>query len=405
MAIVAICLTATADEQSAWEQARPVERGDPQVAGALAGHYGLDSGDHIRVRIYQRDDLSGDYVVSPSGSIVMPILGTFDVAGHEEEQISREIAQAAQKAMERSVDVVVEVTQRRPIYVIGYVEHPGVYPFALGMTVVHAMSLAGGTYRPPQSQASEIVREFGNLEQSSTLKHDITRLARLKTERDGRPFTEVPAALLEVASDAEAHELVIAEQHIQAIEAEGRKIQSDAAVRALQLAEEELGHLTDKIAQIDKQIALNSTEASVEQDLASRGFVGKTKLNELNTSNAALKVSKLDALANIARAQQAVETIKNQIATADVTRRRDLDEQITTLTAQIDSLRTSIQNTHEVVENAAERDRLGRRASGEPHLVYTIMRHTAKGYVFLLVSDVAPLLPGDVLRVSAKAEQ
>jgi hypothetical protein len=231
----------------------------------------------------------------------------------------------------------------------------------------------------------------------------------VKTERDGRPFTEVPAALLEIASDAEAHELLIAEQHIQAIEAEGRKIQSDAAVRALQLAEEELGHLTDKIAQIDKQIALNSTEASVEQDLeqdlASRGFVGKTKLNELNTSNAALKVSKLDALANIARAQQAVETIKNQIATADVTRRRDLDEQITTLTAQIDSLRTSIQNTREVMENGAERDRLGRRASGEPHLVYTIMRHTAKGYVFLLVSDVAPLLPGDVLRVSAKAQQ
>jgi polysaccharide export outer membrane protein len=126
---------------------------------AAATSYKLGSGDSIRVITFGEDQLTGEFRISDSGRISLPLLGEVAVAGLSVEQISTKIASLLeQKKIFKSPSVSVEVTTYRPIFILGEVNKPGEYPFQPGMTLLSAVSVAGGfTYRAVDSYAS-IVR-------------------------------------------------------------------------------------------------------------------------------------------------------------------------------------------------------------------------------------------------------
>jgi protein involved in polysaccharide export with SLBB domain len=349
------------------------------------GRYLLDSGDKIKIRIYQREDLSGDFLVGTQGTIAMPLLGTFQVAGLDEDQVRITISNAARKVMERSVDVVVDVTERRPIYIVGYVEKPGVYPFALGMTVVHGLSMAGGAYRP---QGANKILDFGKeLTQAQTdtdtLKRNIVRLARLQAERDGRAFTVIPPELTVLAGAAEAADLFERERQLQVSETETRLNQLAAGKRSRELAKQELDDLRRKVAQVDTQMKLNDTRKGALKNLISKGFVRTIQVTDAETNDATLSLGKLDIMANITRATRSYEDLKSDAVTKELSRRQELDAQINVLLSQIDSLKNSPEAGYD----------------GVTQMTYTLMRRSPKGYVTVAATDITALMPGDVLRV------
>ena len=402
-----ICLAATvsgpvlAASETVQVAVNQTKSAEPLAAPAAlngVGRYLLDSGDKIKVRIYQRDDLSGDFLVGTRGTIALPLLGTFRVAGLDEDQVRTAISEAARKVMERSVDVVVDVTERRPIYIVGYVERPGVYPFALGMTVVHALSMSGGAYRP---QAANRILDFSKeLTQvqtdTDTLKRNIVRLARLQAERDAKPFTAVPPELSVLTGAAEARDLFEREQRLQASETEARQNQIDASRRSRDYAKQELEDLRQKVAQIDNQLKLNQTRKSALKTLISKGFTRTLQVTDAETNDATLTLGKLDILATITHATRTYEDLKSEASTKELSRKQELDTQINVLTTQIESIKKSRQITDATVRQNAP----GADYNGETQLNFSLMRRSATGYVNIPATDVTSLLPGDVLRVA-----
>jgi polysaccharide export outer membrane protein len=124
--------------------------------------YNLGPGDEIRVITVGEDALSGDFHVSDAGNIALPMLGPVKAAGMTTTQLSDEIANEAKThSILNDPSVSVEVTNYRPIFVLGEVSKPGQYPFQPGMTVLTAVTVAGGfTYRAVEDYAS-IVRNDG----------------------------------------------------------------------------------------------------------------------------------------------------------------------------------------------------------------------------------------------------
>ena len=117
------------------------------------GPYRLGSGDEIVIRIFDQPQLSGKYTVDDSGFIDMPLLGLVRAGGLDADGLARRIAAAlrAQKLI-LAPSVAVEISRYRPFYILGEVNTPGQYPFRPGMTVLTAISIAGGyTYRAVQS--------------------------------------------------------------------------------------------------------------------------------------------------------------------------------------------------------------------------------------------------------------
>jgi polysaccharide export outer membrane protein len=126
--------------------------GLPALPPGPAGPYRLGAGDALRVRIYDQPQLSGTYAIDDSGLVDLPLLGLVPAAGLSTDGLSQAIAAAlVQQKLILHPSVAVEISQYRPFYILGEVNTPGQYPYRPGMTVLTAISIAGGfTYRAVQ---------------------------------------------------------------------------------------------------------------------------------------------------------------------------------------------------------------------------------------------------------------
>lgn len=110
--------------------------------------YRLGSGDKLRVIVYGEQDLSGEFDVTGSGKVSLPLIGQVQATGLTLEEFEAEIRGKLQEGYLTNPKVSVEVLNYRPFYIIGEVGKAGEYPYTNGMNVLNAVAVAGGfTYR------------------------------------------------------------------------------------------------------------------------------------------------------------------------------------------------------------------------------------------------------------------
>jgi len=121
----------------------------PPLPEADAEPYLLGPGDEVRISVFRLTEMSNTYRVSDSGTISLPLLETMPVAGKQIEEVKAAIEAAiTEKNLIYNPSVSAEIAQYRPFFVIGEVNKPGQYFYAPKMTVLTALSMAGGpTFR------------------------------------------------------------------------------------------------------------------------------------------------------------------------------------------------------------------------------------------------------------------
>ncbi len=124
-------------------QGAPAPTAEPAAEGYLLG-----PGDKVKVVVYGEDELSGEYVVSASGAISLPLAGDIPASGSNTDALQSKIKAALQPKYLKDANVSVAILNMRPFYILGEVDKPGQYPYAAGMTILGAVATAGGfTYR------------------------------------------------------------------------------------------------------------------------------------------------------------------------------------------------------------------------------------------------------------------
>jgi polysaccharide export outer membrane protein len=123
--------------------------GLPHFSTAPSAQYALDTGDEVRVTAYGIEGFNNTYNVGDKGTISLPLIGDVSASGKTVDQLQDAIAAALlAKQIVNAPNVNVQISQYRPFYVVGEVKKPGEYPFRPGMTVLTALSVAGGyTFR------------------------------------------------------------------------------------------------------------------------------------------------------------------------------------------------------------------------------------------------------------------
>jgi protein involved in polysaccharide export with SLBB domain len=112
----------------------------------------LQSGEKIRVTVYNEPSLSGDFQIDPSGFVSLPLAGTLKAGGLTQNELEQALAQKYSSQYLKNPKVTVSVAEYRPFYIIGEVEHPGSFPYTSGLNVLSALAIAGGpTYRASKS--------------------------------------------------------------------------------------------------------------------------------------------------------------------------------------------------------------------------------------------------------------
>ena len=118
------------------------------AANAQAMDYLLGPGDKVRVTVYGEESLSGEFFVSGTGLMSLPLIGEIKVGGMTVGQFQTAVQDKLKDGYLKDPRVSAEVLTFRPFYILGEVEKPGTYPYTSGLTVLNAVATAGGfTYR------------------------------------------------------------------------------------------------------------------------------------------------------------------------------------------------------------------------------------------------------------------
>ena len=108
----------------------------------------LAPGDTLKITTYDVPTLTGEFVISPAGTIAFPLLGAVKAAGGTPADLRKTLTEQLGDGYITNPRVTVAVAHYRPFYILGQVNKPGEYPFVIGLTVRDAVAKAGGfTYR------------------------------------------------------------------------------------------------------------------------------------------------------------------------------------------------------------------------------------------------------------------
>lgn len=108
--------------------------------------YHLGSGDVLELTVFQADELNKVIRVNGRGKIILPLLGSVDVAGKSLVEAEEEITARLAADFLNNPQVSLFLTEYRSqqITVMGAVENPNVYSIRQSRTIFEMLSLAGG---------------------------------------------------------------------------------------------------------------------------------------------------------------------------------------------------------------------------------------------------------------------
>lgn len=108
-------------------------------------YYKIGVNDVLGIFVKDETALTQDMVVMPDGRIIFPMIGEIMAQGHSAIDLKDTITEKLKEFIKNPVvTVMVRQSNSRRIYTIGNVGRPGPYPLEADMTVLQALSVAGG---------------------------------------------------------------------------------------------------------------------------------------------------------------------------------------------------------------------------------------------------------------------
>jgi len=108
-------------------------------------NYTIGPQDVLDISVWKEPELTRTVPVRPDGKISMPLLNDVQAAGLTPSQLAQQITVSLKKFVtEPQVTVIVSQINSQRVYIIGEVLRAGAYPLLPGMTVLQALSSAGG---------------------------------------------------------------------------------------------------------------------------------------------------------------------------------------------------------------------------------------------------------------------
>ncbi len=387
------------------------------LAAAAEDVYRLGVMDKVKVRVAEWqpaegtirnwDVIAGDYAVGPSGAISLPFIGELQVAGKTSLDVATEIGKRLQSefALRTEPSASVEIAEFRPIFLAGDVNTPGEYPYSPEMTVLKAVSLAGGLRRSEAGQ--RFARDFINARGDSAVYDSersrlIARRARLLAEVEGMDEIKVPPQLEKIPN---ASELIASETALMKSRRQRYELQLKALADLRTLLESEVRSLSQKAETQQEQLKLAEKDRERISRLSEQGLATSQRRLSIEERTADVESTLLDIDTATLRAKQDISK-----ATQDeINLRNDWEAQrakeLQDTEAELEKLALKLTTSHELMSEALSQsaealrfDTSGKAASTK----YTVVRDDGAGPKEIPVSETTALKPGDVVRVTSE---
>jgi len=134
-------------------------------APAQDSSYRIGPNDILSIFVWREPDLTRDVTVMPDGKITYPLIGEIMAQGLTAIELKKAITDKFQDFVTApEVTVIVKESRSQVVYAIGKLTRPGPIALAPGMTVMQALSAAGGFAEWADPKNILIVRREGGKE-------------------------------------------------------------------------------------------------------------------------------------------------------------------------------------------------------------------------------------------------
>jgi len=393
------------------------------VPSGKAEEYRLGPQDKIRIKAYEwrasRDEiiewkaLNDEFVIGADGTLSIPFAGVLTAENLTPAELAKAIEDRLQAGMElgRAPDTSVEVVRFRPFYIVGHVDRPGEYPYRPSLTVLQALSVAGGLRRLAEQNLARLGREViatkGDLSViSSQASSLLARKARVQAELNQSDSISFPTKLTREQDNPATALIMQQEQLIFDARREAFETQMRALNQLKDHLNKEIISLDAQVATEDKQIQLVKKELQGVMTLMEKGLSVTPRQLSLERTLAQIEGDRLRVGAALLRARQ--EISKADIAIIELQNKRANDATTTLRETQtkLDELARRFSTAEQLLyesEVVAPRSLSQRSRNRKSDPVYTIVRHAGDRTVELSATESTKVEPGDTIKVEVPA--
>ena len=154
---------ATTQTASAKPAAERPEGVNPPVK--VGKDYVIGADDVLDVSVWKEQELTRTLQVRPDGKISMPLLGDVQAAGLTPGQLGQSVSEKLKKYLTApQVTVILTQINSQRVYITGEVTRPGAYPVLPGMTILQAITSAGGLTQYANTKKIFLMRDENHIQ-------------------------------------------------------------------------------------------------------------------------------------------------------------------------------------------------------------------------------------------------
>ncbi|CAN7197129.1 polysaccharide biosynthesis/export family protein [Mesorhizobium caraganae] len=380
---------------------------------AMADEYRLGSQDKLNIRIAEwqtvegtfRDwaAVNGEYSVGPAGNLSVPFVGELPAAGKTTSEVAAAISVALQRklALSDKPEASVEMVQFRPFYISGEIQTPGQFPYVPELTVLKAVSIAGGIRRNadygPQI-GKDLVTAKGNFDIYDDQRvRLIVKRARIDADLAGKASFDVPK---EVEGDPRLPAIVADEMQILTADQKALKLKLQALDELKGVLQAEIEALQKKIVNQQRQVDLAKQQLESIGPLVQKGLVVNTRVLSSEQSVANLQGQILDYETAILTAKQSISKASQDAIDAQNTLNSNLASSRQQVEADLNEAALRVGMQKGLIAQASDPATTAAITSGEePTLLYSLVRVADGKTSEIEAKEDTPVLPGDVIKV------
>ncbi|MDX7950395.1 polysaccharide biosynthesis/export family protein [Lichenihabitans sp. Uapishka_5] len=358
---------------------------------------------------YQWQALNGEFTVGADGAVSLPLLGGVPALDLTPSALAEAIGQRLQAriGLAQRPEASVQVVKYRPFYVVGSVERPGEYDYRPDLSVLQAVSIAGGLGRSRMDGNAlgferQALEGRGDLRALSAERTELLiRQARLDAEIAERDVFTVPPDLQARQGEPAVARALREEQALFETRREALRSQTETLTQSRALLERQIGALAAKDVSLAHQLSVTRQELDQIAGLVSSGLAVLPRKLAIEENAAQYESSRLDVQLATLRAQQDISKAMRDMADIRAKERNDALLEASQVRGRLGDVTQKLETVRGLVFQAEVHGPAVMAAAGpaRPVPTYAVTRKVDGHPTTLDVGEGDLVLPGDVVRV------
>lgn len=368
-------------------------------ARAQSKPYLLDTGDSLEIDVFGMSDFKRRMTIDVDGDVSLPFVGEVHAAGLSVPELRLAVtsALAAAGAIDKP-QVTVEIVEYRPFYISGDVSRPGAIPFRKGLTVRHAVALAGGydalRFRTenPLMMAPELRSRHEAL--LLDLARAEAKIASTRAEIAGKPDFQLDPQSVPQGISGKVLDTILSTER-QSLATRLQEWAKQTAFRRDRVAQ-----ARQQVATLEASVAQQSDASKYQAEAAeraagnvARGVAGASRGDEERRYLALMKAQEADTRTHLSAANTELASATRELERLENEHRAELAKEVETLAIEREKIALDVRASAEkLVYAGAVKAQIGRAV--EPDVVIH------RGSETLQASASTEVMPGDLVEVT-----